>query len=278
MTAREARIRLLELLRRSPEPFPLDEAALLLAVEEFPDLDLALYLHRIDRLAEQVARYAPAHDEPVARIVALRRGLFEDGGFHGNREDFYDPRNSYLNVVLDRRRGIPITLAIVAISVARRLDWPLYGVNFPGHYLCGYPAGERPLAADPFHGGLILSEEEVRERWIAAGAGAPPPLAQMLAPAPPKATLVRMLNNLKLVYVQRQDWSRALAAARQMLLIHPEQPLHVRDVGMLSLAAGRYTDARAALSQYLRMVPSAPDHLTVRRCLALAEARLADEK
>ena len=137
MTARQARTRLLELFRRPPEPFPLDEAALLLAVAEFPDLDLALYLRRIDQLAAQVARYAPAGDEPVARIAALRRGLFEDGGFHGNREAFYDPRNSYLNLVLDRRRGIPITLAILAISVARRLGWPLYGVEFPGHYLCG---------------------------------------------------------------------------------------------------------------------------------------------
>lgn len=218
-----ARIELQRLLYQAPDPFPLDRAALLLAVDEYPDLDLALYEAQLDGYAMQVRDrlgQAPP-EEPRLRLTALRRVLFEDEGFHGNREQYYDVRNSYLNEVLDRKLGIPISLATVVLGVARRLAWPMHGVSFPAHFLVRYAAERDPLAIDAFHGGLILGTDELEERWRLNTGHPAPPVEQMLRPASSRNILLRMLNNIRLVHTNRGDYQLADHAVEKMLLIDP---------------------------------------------------------
>jgi regulator of sirC expression with transglutaminase-like and TPR domain len=267
MTAAEARERLAQLLGPGAGSVPLAEASLLCAVDEYPALDPAPYLEQIESLASLVEARSGGRADPVHRIASLRRVVFEDAGFRGNRETYYDPRNSYLNEVLDRRLGIPISLAILVLGVGRRLGWPLYGVNFPYHVLVRYGEAEPLYAIDAFHGGLILSEEELCERWEAAMGQPAPALPTMLVAACPRAILARMLNNLRATYTGRKDFARAALAAEKQLLIEPHNPLHCRDLGYYYLLSRRVEQGVAHLQRYLRVRPAAPDRNDILHCI-----------
>lgn len=259
MSPEAARERLLQLLAGGRPAPDILEAALLLGVDAAPGLDLAPYLRRADELAAAVEERCGASDDPVHRLASLRRGMFEEGGFHGNREEYYDPRNSIVHEVMDRRLGIPITLSVLVLGIGQRLRWPLAGVSFPGHFLVRYGEGEALYAVDAFHGGLILDEEEVGDRWVAATGEAPPPLAQMLAPASDRAILLRILNNLKQITIERREFDAAAVAVEKMVLIDPAQPLHHRDLGYLYAWSRRVQPAVTELQRYLRMSPTAED-------------------
>ena len=254
--------RLKELLEAGPAA-AVDEVALVLATDEYPSLEVEHYLGRLDRFAEQVAAATPAGEEPRGRLGALRRVLFEDAGFHGDRENYYDPRNSYLNDVLDRRLGIPITLAVVVLGVGRRLGWPVRGVNFPAHFLVRYDHPGEALAVDPFHGGLILGEEELQERWQAVTGSPPSRESVLLTPASTVAILVRMMNNLKLIYAQGGDYIRAARSSARMAFLQPANPTHHRDTGYLLAAGGDSSGAIEHLERYLTDWPTAPDRARV---------------
>lgn len=200
--------------------FPLDRAALLLAADAYPGLDPAPYEARLDAYAGRVENALGASEaDPRVRLGALRKVLFEEEGFHGNREEYYDPRNSYLNWVLDRKLGIPISLAAVMLGVSRRLEWPLWAVNFPAHVLVRYEGAGEALAVDPFHGGLILGREELEERWrFATGTDAPHPEA-MLRPAESRQVVARMLNNLRVIHHARGELARASQLGAQMVAV-----------------------------------------------------------
>lgn len=259
MSPEEARDRLRDLLAGPDAGRALAEAALLIAADEYPKLDVSGYLQRLAEQAEQVAGQSGRRDDAVSRIGALRRVVFEEGGLRGNRDDYYDPRNSYLNEVLDRGLGIPITLAIVVLDVGARLGWPVAGANFPLHFLVRYGDDGPVAAVDAFHGALILGEEELVERWERATGRPAPPVSAMLAPASPAAVLVRLLNNLKQIYAQRGDLREAALAAEKQVLIHPAEPLHHRDLGFLYLHTKRIEAGVDALHRYLHMLPRAPD-------------------
>lgn len=260
MNPAEARGKLLQLLQAAPDPFPLDRAALLLAVQRYPGLDIFPYEDQLDGYAARVVSALPEGEpDPRRRLGALRRVLFEEEGFHGNREDYYDVRNSYLNQVLERKLGIPISLAAVTIGVARRLDWPLRLVSFPMHVLLCYQSPEERLAVDPFHGGLILGEDELAERWRTATRQDPPPLEEMLEPATPRQSVVRMLNNIWMIHYQQRSYLDAAGAVSLIAEIHPENPLHQRDLGLLLLAAQRSEEGIPHLEEYLRRAPHAAD-------------------
>lgn len=268
MSPSEARAELVRLLREDRRPFPLDRAALLLALDEYPGLDLAPYEAVFDEYAARAASLAPSVDRDArARLVALRRVLFEEEGFHGNREEYYDVRNSYLNEVLERKLGIPISLGTVVLGVARRLDWPLYSINFPGHFLLGYATAEGVLAIDPFHGGLILDDEELAQRWLIATSARPGCIQDQLRPAEPRSVLVRMLNNIRLVHAQKREYGRAATATEKVLLVEPGNAMHERDLGYLLLGARQVDRAVHHLQNYLRRCPGAPDEATVREHL-----------
>ena len=189
--------RFAELVRASDDVLRdhLDEATLLIAAHARPGLDVEGYRRRLDELAGQC-------DEPV--LAEVTHQVFGVEGFRGNDEDYYDPRNSYLDEVLDRRLGIPITLSVVLLEVGRRVGLPLAGVSMPGHFLVRL-LGEPPVFLDPFGGGQLLSEAQCEQRFHAMQGPAATFDATFLDPVPPVEIVARMLNNLRSVHLQRQD-------------------------------------------------------------------------
>lgn len=199
-------------------------------------------------------------------MQAINRRLFEELGFAGNHAEYYDPRNSYLNDVLRRRLGNPISLAVVQMEIARRLGVALEGVSFPGHFLVSLPVGDGMLVMDPFNGGRPLSAEELRQR-AQPHFGEPVPdeaLLRILVPASPRAILVRMLRNLHALYAERGDWARAVRCADRILRLSPDNAEALRDRGLGYLELGHRAGATRDLGRYLRIQPEAEDAETVR--------------
>ncbi|HXD51028.1 MAG TPA: transglutaminase-like domain-containing protein, partial [Burkholderiales bacterium] len=182
------------------EAINLGEAALLIAAEEYRDLDIASYLARLDQLAATLKRRLRPDIGSADTIVALNRFLFEEHGFSGDAADYYDPRNSFLNEVLDRKRGIPITLAVVYIEIGRRIGLPVQGISFPAHFLVKCPLREGTVVLDPYAKGISLSFDDLKQRIKNLRKGVEPSrsvVAGALATASNKDILVRMLRNLK---------------------------------------------------------------------------------
>jgi len=251
---------------------PLLPSLLLIARDEYPDADLdacdaALQAHA-DHLRHEVSTLA----EPQQRVAAINRHLFDELGYSGNHDEYYDPRNSYINHVIERRLGNPISLAIVQMEVARRLGIALDGVSFPGHFLVRLPLEGGLLVMDPFNGGRPLAVEELRER-AQPHLGQEPDdevLLQILAPASHRAILVRVLRNLHGVYADANQWDRAARSADRILKLMPWQPDALRDRGMAYLALDYLPGACEDLSQYLDLAPEAPDVEQVRERLLRA--------
>ena len=250
--------------RHSP---PLDEAALAIAEEEYPGLDPARWLAELDRLAGRVRSRVP---EPVRAAEALRvlRGvLFEEEEFRGNAADYYDPRNSFLNDVLERRLGIPISLSLVYMEVARRVGLHVAGVGFPGHFLVKYAPRDGPeVYVDAYHGGEMLGAEECVARFQPASHGDVDP--RWLAAVTPHQILARMLHNLKRIYVQKGDDVRTWWVADRLVLVSPEQPEELRDRGLVAARLGADGPAARDLAEYLVRAPEASDVEDVRGILA----------
>jgi regulator of sirC expression with transglutaminase-like and TPR domain len=261
-----ARIRFAALLAR--EPIPLDEAALAIAAEEYPHLDAGAYLARLDALAARVQRACPAPFRAASALRALREVLAGEEGLRGNGDDYYDPRNSFLNDVLDRRLGIPISLSVVYIEVARRAGLALHGVGLPGHFLAKYasPSGAE-VFVDAFRGGEMLSAEECIARYRERSGGRELE-RRWLEPVGARQILGRMLQNLRRIYGERRDDVRAYWVLDRILLVSPAHLEALRDRG---LAAARLGGAGAAvrdLEAYLERAPDASDADEIRERLA----------
>lgn len=249
-----------EMAGRPSAAIEIDRAALLIAAEEYPELQVDSYLSKLDALATRVRRLIFPDAGSHEIMARLHQVLFEEEGFHGNIEDYYDPRNSYLNQVLDRRMGIPITISTVYLEVARRVGFPAVGVGFPGHFLVKHETGHGgEILIDPFAAGKILTVDDCRERLSQMSNGQIPFTTEHLRPASARQMLVRMLNNLKGIYLTRQDDRRALAAVERILLLTPDSLSEVRDRGMLLARLGRPVEALAALAHYRRLSPEAGD-------------------
>ncbi|MGH7404707.1 MAG: SirB1 family protein, partial [Candidatus Methylomirabilales bacterium] len=221
------------IVARPDEQINLAEAALFIAAEEYPHLDIRGYLDRISRIAERIKDRVGPELEPVRLIQELNRSLFDEEGFRGNSEDYYDPKNSFLNEVIDRRKGIPITLSILYMEIAWRLDLPLVGVGLPGHFIVKYEAAEREILVDPFHQGALLSEEDCQRTLDRIYIGKVAFHRDLLTRTPKRLILARMLNNLKSIYLQRGDLLRALGVAERLVLIDPDSPNLLRDRGLI---------------------------------------------
>src|SRR5271170_3209486 len=203
------------------EPIPLARGALLIAKEEYLDLDIDKCLAQIAELAREAEPIVRAGKDTVEKVQLLSEFLFVRKGFEGNREHFSDPRNSFLNDVLERRLGIPITLAVVYLEVGRRLGLNLFGISFPTHFLVKAVDERGELIIDPFNGGSILGLDEIRAR-LAQIYGQPVDLhPSMLKAVGARHILSRMLRNLKNVYLTGSDWTRALSALDRILLLDP---------------------------------------------------------
>lgn len=249
-------------------------AALLFGRDAYPDLEVAAYLARLDGLTERVA--ALADGDPLDRLAALRQVVCVEEEYRGNAAEYYDPRNSYLNQVLDRRLGIPISLSAIWLDIGWRLGWPLVGVNFPGHFLLKYEAAEGPIYVDAFTTGAVLDEYHLRERLsprICPGRHIPP---EYLATAGTKAILMRMLNNLLGIYIQQCDWRAAEPVlARQVALCPDDADLWCR-LGQVRLSLHQYQRAVACLERSLQLTGCHPDAVKVERHLLAARKRLAE--
>jgi regulator of sirC expression with transglutaminase-like and TPR domain len=235
VTEEAATARFGELVARPDDEIPLDEAAALIGAHASPGLDVAHQLARLDELAGTC---------PVATLDGLCRHLFDDLGFAGNREDYLDPRNSLLHEVLDRRRGIPISLSVVTLEVGRRLDVPLAGVGMPSHFLVRH-LGQPATFLDPFDGGVRLNEADCEALFRALG-GTGPWVPAYLDPVGPRVILTRMLTNLQGIFMPR-DLRSASWVLRLRLLIPglelPERVALARALGSL----GQFEAAGAAL-------------------------------
>ncbi len=263
----EAAQRLRRLVEQNAGAGSLAEGALLIAREHYPDLDIDHYLARLDTLGAMLNAQVPDDADSVERILVLNRFLFEEQGFGPNEDDFADPRNSFLNEVLERRVGIPITLSIVYIEVGRRIGLALDGLSFPQHFLvkCALPEGAAVL--DPFLGGASLSIEALQRRLGALRAGHRPSRAEvsaLLVGASRREILARVLRNLKAVYVGAEQYNDALVASDRLLMLTPTSAPEVRDRGWLYHRLDCFRAALADYRRYLELAPLAPDAEEVR--------------
>jgi regulator of sirC expression with transglutaminase-like and TPR domain len=259
----EIRARLYEIARDAEGD--LAEGALLIAAEEYPDLDLGTYLGFIDDAADAVVARLGREASPEAAREALVAELFETRRFAGDASDYYDPRNSYLNDVIDRRRGIPITLAIVYLAAGQRLDQPVAGVNAPGHFLVRH--GE--TIVDAFRGGRVVSRADLVKQLAEMKAAKPEAAAEQLLAQPPttRAILTRVLGNLKANYLRRRDMPRALRVVDRLVQMNPDQPQWLRDRGALYQHLDCTHAAIADLERYCELAPDDPEADVVRNTL-----------
>jgi regulator of sirC expression with transglutaminase-like and TPR domain len=261
-----------KVLSEKEERIDLALACLMIAQDAYPELPLDRYLGEIERMAIRLRGRLAADSSAEDKVVALNQFLFGDLGFAGNTREYYDPRNSYLNEVIDRRTGIPITLAIVYMEVGRRIGLPLAGVSFPGHFLVRLKLRGGTLVLDPFSGGAPLSERELRERLqrvIPEGVAADVPVAelpldQFLEPAGNRQILARVLRNLKGIYRDAGKPERMLDVLNRMLLVTPEASGELRDRGLVYHKLECYRAALKDLTDYVEREPDAPDGDEVR--------------
>lgn len=239
------------------EPVPLARSALLIAKEEYPTLDVSKYLDALVALARQAEPLVRSGANTVERIQRLSDFLFEQQGFAGNIEEFNDPRNSFLNDVIERRLGIPISLSVIYLEVGRRLGLNLHGVSFPSHFLVKAVDQRGELIIDPFNKGQILDLDDIRDRLRQIYGQPVEVQPEMLRTAETRQILSRMLRNLKNIYTGGADWMRALAALDRILLIEPRSHNEILE------RAGLYEKLecfQAALDDLQSFLSLAPEH------------------
>lgn len=252
------------------EDIPLLWAALQIARDEYPEIDPeryeALASAHSDTLRERIGDQAGSLDA----LRALHGFLFDEQGYTGNEQDYYDPRNSYLNDVIERRTGNPIALAILEIDLAQRLGLPLQGVSFPGHFLIRLPVDNGLLVLDPFNRGRSLDAGELRVRakpHVPDKQVDDEQLGRMLEPASTRMILTRMLRNLRQSYVERDEYERALRCADRIVWLDDRDPDEIRERGLLYARVGHVQAARDDLSRYLGQMPHADDSEPMRQIL-----------
>lgn len=238
----------------------LARAALLFARNDYPELAVEAYLAELDTIAATIQAQLYDPDDIVTTLQQINQHLFGDLGFCGCIEDYYDPRNSYLNEVLDRRRGIPITLSVIYLEIAWRLNLPLEGVGFPGHFLVKLPLEGGLVVLDPFYGGISLSAGDLDKRLqLVLDTEAQqrrPALENLLAGASKREILARMLRNLRTIHQQQEDWQRALTISNRILLVLPDSAADFRDRAAI---LDKLECPRAALLDYQRYLETAPE-------------------
>jgi regulator of sirC expression with transglutaminase-like and TPR domain len=238
---------------------PLAEAALIMACEEYPQLELSPYLDMLDHIAEVAGERRRSAEDPRATVEIINSVLFEKFGFRGNADDYYDPRNSFFNDVLDRRIGVPITLSAVYIEVSRRLRFPIAGVGMPGHFIVKYFDPREEFFIDPYNQGEILSRDDCRERIHQQYGDALEFNDRLLGRATNRQILWRMLNNLKDIYLKGHATDKCLSIVDMMLMVDSEDPAQFRDRGLLRLQLRQFQGARRDLEHYLQHSPNAQD-------------------
>jgi regulator of sirC expression with transglutaminase-like and TPR domain len=259
-----------QLMARDDE-VELDRAAFLFAAVEYPNLDVAAGLRELDHLAGLLRPRVAGERSPADVVRTTGALLHGELGFAGNQDAYYDPCNSYLNDVLRRRLGIPISLSALYLEVGRRLGLPFEGVGMPGHFLVRYRHATAPVLFDPFAGGTIVGEAECENRLRGLYGPAARLRASMLEAVGTRAIVFRMLNNLKGVYASQGDWQRVIRTIDLMLMTHPGAITEHRDRGAAHLRTGDLRRARADFEHYLLNATEIADAVSVREQLALVD-------
>lgn len=267
MNIPRSRENFLQEISQSDDRINLAKAALYIAQEEYPNLDIHFYINILDGIAYEIEKRLPQERYPLRIIQTINQYLYDDLGYKGNNDNYYDPRNSFLNDVIDRRTGIPITLSLVYLEIARRLDFHLVGVNMPGHFLIRPQFKDVGIFVDTFNRGDILFEEDCQTRLTQIYGYSIQLEPNFTEPVSHRQLLGRMLTNLKLIYLNLQDLSRALATVELILLLFPETPRELRDRGLLYYQLGYSSRAYQDLGVYLGMVPNADDADIINRLL-----------
>jgi len=259
------------------EKIDLVRGALTIARTEYPELNIESYVRRVDELAFQAEARVTEIGDASETISAINYVLFQQAGFQGNRDDYYDPRNSFLNDVLDRCLGIPITLALIYMEVGRRLGFPLFGVGMPGHFLLkNYDIDGSETLIDCFNGGDILDAQDCQRRLDEIYSGQMTLRPEFLFAVSRRQMLTRILNNLKTVYMTARNFKKVLPLVDLVLVIYPRSPEDVKQRALLRYSLGQAKAAAEDLEEYLKMSPEASDSdeirqtaLSIRRMLAL---------
>jgi regulator of sirC expression with transglutaminase-like and TPR domain len=252
----------------------LARAALAIGRWEYPTLEVDAYVERLDGLARGVDGPRRSTD-PLGRLHRLREYLFVEQGFAGNREDYYDPRNSFLNDVLDRRQGNPITLSLVLMEVGKRLGLTVEGIGLPGHFIAGARLGDSQILLDPFNAGALLTPEAC-EKLVGRALGRQVALKpENFAAVTRRQFLARMLANLKGIYWQREAWDRVVGVIDRLLVLDPKAAGEWRDRGVAWTKLGEIRRGLVDWERYLTEFPNAADHEAVKGHLRKARQKLA---
>ncbi|WP_072620068.1 SirB1 family protein [Spirulina major] len=255
------------LVQKPEAMIDLTAAALAIAQEEYPNLDPAHCHEQLETLAAEVRSRLPATPYPLKVIEAINHVLYTEHQFQGNTDQYYDPRNSFLNDVLDRHLGIPITLALVYLDISQRIDFPMVGIGMPGHFLIRPEFEAVGIFVDAFNRGEILFEQDC-EALLSQIYQRPITLqTHFLEPVTAKLFLARMLNNLKHIYLNQSEFTKGIACCDRILLLFPDHPLEHRTRGLLHYELQHWPAARHDLQQYLHLTPNAQDTLMIQRLL-----------
>lgn len=259
------------------EKIDLLRAALTFARPEYPGLDESRFLNLIEQYAERIRSHRGPSEDPAHTIASINAVLFQQEGFAGNQSEFYDPRNSYLNEVMDRKLGIPISLSVIYMEVAQRVGLPVFGVGLPGHFLLKhYDWNGNPNFIDPYVAGRLLSPAECQTRLDEVYGGQMALQPEFLNSVSRRQILTRMLNNLRSIYIGQRNFKKALTTIDFILAIHPRSPDDLRQRALLRYNEGMLRAAIDDLEEYLRLAPDASDAeemkqtiLSIRRSIAM---------
>lgn len=246
-------------IQQPDESINLARAALYIAQEEYPDLDPEEYLNALDTMATELEERLPSSRYPLRMIQSINQYLYEELGFTGNKINYYDPRNSFFNDVIERRTGIPITLALVYMEVAKRIDFPMVGIGMPGHFLIRPDIADIEIFVDAFNGGEVMFPQDCQERLSQIYQQSVTLKPEFLDVVSKRQFLARMLTNLKYIYLQQQNLAKSLSVVERILLLFPGVSLELRDRGLLYYQLGHFTQAVEDLQTYLHRVPDAED-------------------
>jgi regulator of sirC expression with transglutaminase-like and TPR domain len=237
----------------------LAKASLYFSQAEYPDLDPQSYLTTLDNIASEIELQLPPERYPLKVIQEINRHLFEILGLRGNKANYYDPDNSFLHQVLDRKLGIPISLSVVYLAIAQRLNFPMVGVGLPGHFLIRPDFEDLEIFVDPFNRGEILFVEDCQLRLDETYKQQVKLDASWLAPVSNRQILVRMLTNLKFIHLHRRKMDKALSTMSAILRIQPDKTAEIRDRGLLYYQLNRWSEAIVDLEYYLKVTPHSDD-------------------
>ncbi len=266
---------LFELAQLENDQIDLAKGALLIAKDAYADLDIEVYLQRLNQMAEELQAEMGREADTSDQINHLNRYLFEAQGFAGSSQaHYYDARNSYLNEVLERKIGIPITLSIVYMEIGKRIGLPLVGVGFPGHFIVKHKDLEAVI--DPFEGGQILSDEDLSDRLTQIFRESVPMHPRFLQAVTNKEILARMLRNLKQIYFREEEYEKAVRAAERITWLDPQAAQDYRDLGYLYYQVNAYAKSLASFNTYLRLSDDPPDREEIARNIRILTQQIAN--